>query len=392
MVNSEEFIAQYSSENTKRTYRTILNRYLTLFYPGIELNDASVKYLNSGRDYRADMIHLRDSIAKMAPKTRLSTMTVCFRWLEENEIDFPRSFKRNLIGKEAEAISEEHLPTPAEIGRVMEYLPLIGRAITIVLASSGMRPSEPLKVRLSDLELDRDPPRINLRSSITKTKKRRIVFISSEAKAIVEEWLRFREQHMAVTAKRVRKTVQDDRLFPLIVESYERLWLRALKNAKLARKDTQTGRYTFHPHNLRKFFKTYSSFQNPEIGECLMGHLSGVRAIYGRYQDAEAKLEEAYREVMPRLSIFQHSKMVSELKEQVKQQSNDIDSLVRATTLKNAKLEVELQDTKDRMDGLEVLVKTLVPPAMEKVMEDLPKAITQFLEDGEKRKAGENKA
>ena len=77
---------------------------------------------------------------------------------------------KKLVGKENESISEEHIPPPDEIGRIMHYFPLIGQAITMVLASSGMRPGECLQINLHDLELERDPPRINLRSSTTKTK------------------------------------------------------------------------------------------------------------------------------------------------------------------------------------------------------------------------------
>ena len=344
MVSVEEFVSQYSSENTKRTYRIFLKRFFRTRYPDLDINEASIQYLDSGIDFKADMVKFRDSVANLAPKTRLSTLTVLFRFLEENEIDFPKSFKRNLIGKETESVSEEHIPNPTEIERIMHYLPIIGQGIVMVLSSSGMRPGECLQIKLADLDLDKDPPRINLPSSITKTKKKRLTFISQEAKAVLLEWLTFRETHQEITMRRAGKRIQSERVFPITQNSFLKLWGRALRNAQMGQQDKRTHRHNFHPHNLRKFFKTYSSFQNPEVGECLMGHLSGVRNVYGRYQDAESELEKAYKEVEPRISIFQHSKFVSELKQTVEKQSSDIDTLVKNTAIKNAKLENALDE------------------------------------------------
>ena len=67
-------------------------------------------------------------------------------------------------------------------------MPIHGKALTLILASSGMRVGESVRLKLSDIEFDRDPVRIKIRAKYTKTGKRRITFISPEAKEAVEEW------------------------------------------------------------------------------------------------------------------------------------------------------------------------------------------------------------
>ena len=61
------------------------------------------------------------------------------RYFEDNEIIFPKTFVKNLLGKETDAITAEYIPTNQDIAKFIEFLPLIGRSIVLVLSSSGMR-------------------------------------------------------------------------------------------------------------------------------------------------------------------------------------------------------------------------------------------------------------
>ncbi len=68
-----------------------------------------------------------------------------------------------------------------------------GRALYLTLASSGMRIGETLKVKVADLEMDKEPVRIMVRGEHTKNGDSRIAFVSTEAKEALAEWLRRRE-------------------------------------------------------------------------------------------------------------------------------------------------------------------------------------------------------
>ena len=153
LIIASEFLRQYESKPTRKNYSSILKNYLTTFYPQLkqikrredhtqQLDDISAQYLNQTRNYRNDLQDYRNKITHLAPKTRITKFTVLILFFEDNEIEFPKRFTRNLLGKETEAISEEFIPKTTDLKRLTEHLPIQVKAITMVLSSSGMRPGE----------------------------------------------------------------------------------------------------------------------------------------------------------------------------------------------------------------------------------------------------------
>ena len=57
-------------------------------------------------------------------------------------------------------------------------MPLNARTLTLILSSSGMRVGEALSLKVSEIDVDRNPVRINLKAANTKTKKKRITLES----------------------------------------------------------------------------------------------------------------------------------------------------------------------------------------------------------------------
>jgi integrase len=350
----DDFLSQYSSDNTSSSYRTSLSQYFTLIYPELnkahknqfnkELNDYSIKYFTKKRDYRKDVVNYRNSIDKMAPKTVISKLASIFRFLEDNHIEFNDNFKKNLYkGKGNEAISSEYIPNNQDIAKIIEFMPIQARTLTLVLASSGMRSGEALQITLNDIDLDRTPARIYLRASYTKTKKKRLVFISSEAKVILKEWLEYRPKFID-DKERIKMS---ERIFPFSYNNFQAIWRHAIKKANLIKIDPQTNRSDLHPHNLRKYFRTYGKWKNPDVAEALMGHTSGLKAVYARLDQAEHILEEGYLEAEPNLSIYAQSGTIIELREKVDKQSDDIQQLITNLSLKNVKLENKVEDMKE---------------------------------------------
>ena len=179
-------------------------------------------------------------------------------------------------------------------------MPIQAKTLTMVLASSGMRSGEAMQLRLDDLDLDRNPARIKIRGEYSKNGKKRITFVSSEALNQLRDWLNYRQQFIEILKERgkhrrkIPLTSDDDRLFPFSTQNFSMIWKKALKKAGLYKTDKVTNRITLHPHNLRKFFRTYGRWTNPDVPEALMGHQSGLVAIYARYDQAEEILEEVY--------------------------------------------------------------------------------------------------
>jgi len=191
------------AKNTLSVYRSTLRGYFKLFYPELQkysrktldkqLVEISLQYVKQDRDFRKDLMRYRKHISQLAPKTIATKLAVLIRYFESNEITFNKNFTRNLKGRGAtEAITKEHVPDKAVIARILEYMPIQAKTLTLVLASSGMRIGEAVKLRLDDIDLDHEPARMNLRSEYTKIKRSRLVFISTEAKEVLAEWLEYR--------------------------------------------------------------------------------------------------------------------------------------------------------------------------------------------------------
>ncbi len=201
-----QFLSQYQAKTTKAQYKGYLRSFFFAIYPELKnvskndqdrkLDELSLQYVSSPRDYRTDLLRFRDINNEDAPKTAMVRFAAITRYLQDNDITFSRNFTRLLIGKADEAITEEHVPTSEEISKILEHMPLGARTLTLVLSSSGMRLGEALAVSLDNLELDRTPARFNLQYQTTKTKRKRFVFISSEAKRLLEEWLEYRLDYL----------------------------------------------------------------------------------------------------------------------------------------------------------------------------------------------------
>ena len=96
IIVASDFLRQYESKQTRKNYSSILKNYLSTFYPQLEqikrreehsqlLDDLSAQYLTETRNYRNDLIDYRDTIIHLAPKTRITKLTVIFRYFEDNE-------------------------------------------------------------------------------------------------------------------------------------------------------------------------------------------------------------------------------------------------------------------------------------------------------------------
>jgi len=372
MWSVRDFLDQYDSINTIQSYTSSLLRYFSLIYPeldGIEnyeekinrLNELSITYFSENRDIRKDIIFFKNTLKDNSPKTRLSRLATVFRFFEDNGQTFPRNFVKNINGKATDAETDEHIPTAEETGRILEYLPIQAKTLTLVLVSSGMRDGEALKLTLEDLDLDRIPPRINIPAKITKTKKKRITFLTPEACDHVKEWLEFRQDFIKRSSKRGRAkrkaaaNPNDNRVFPFSYDTYMFHWKESLKKAGLYEIDKSTRRIKLRPHNLRKFFSTYGKWTNPDIPDALQGHARGMRAVYNRYDKAVEILEEAYLKAQDSLSIYSHSKNVLELQKKVDQQSKDIQTLITNLSVENVRLKEQTTDLYEKLGSLEGL-------------------------------------
>jgi len=365
-----EYINLLQTQSTKNNYYVHLKQFFehinseTIPRGGHEkLDSLSLRYWSEERDPERDIASFYNSLKGYAPKSKSLKLGAVKAYYEVNGVQVSKVILQSLNGKKSNsAISVEKVPNKAELRRIIEHLPLHGKALTLFLSSSGMRIGEALKVQLNDIDFDSQPTKIRLRGGNTKTGQKRFTFISAEATESLRDWLEYRPTFNEKNSKRMdaksRKKYLErmqSTVFSFTRFNFSKLWKAALEKTDLYEVDIDTGRVTLRPHNLRKYFRTHGRWSNPDVPEALMGHQSGVVNIYARFDSAEEILKEGYLVAEPNLSIYESTANVIALRNQVDQQSEDIQRLITNLSLENARLKLDLEGLKKSFRELEVI-------------------------------------
>jgi integrase len=358
-----EFLSLYENVNTRRNYKIGVKKFLLFVYHGSkdDLDALSLRYFEEGRDVERDLISFRNEVlSDLAPTTRNSHVNALKLFFDDNDVTFSRRVLNQLKAKNNQAISWENTPSNEQIKRITEYMPIHGKAMTLMLASSGIRVGALVQLRLEDVDLDMEPVRIRIRAKYTKSKQKRITFISPEAKEALLEWLKYRLQYIKTANARSRlhkRKDESEEIFPFTSINFNYIWRNALDKANLKRVDSRTNRATLHPHGLRKFFRLVVGRHGQDEAEALMGHQTGLNAVYAKFtgEMGERRLREIYLKALPELSIYGRPRLVTEaneeLLERLRKAENTIDGLIKDSLVKDAKINyvTEILKQKDEL-------------------------------------------
>jgi integrase len=343
------FLRMYRSKSTVHAYTLAIRSFLEVTY-GAKIENGGLercadRYLSEKRDHNTDLQNFLVAINGRPPKTIRLYLAGVKQFLIENGIELKAQFWKSLSRKVkgSRALTRDRVPTNAELKRLVMLMPPHGKALILLLLSSGMRIGEALRIEERDLELDEEPMRINIRGEYTKTGNPRLAFASSEAKEQVEEWLRLKPSYIENANKKPfnTKPTDDPRVFPFQQSTAYMIYINALNKAGLTEKDASTDRNTRHLHTLRKFFRTRLGAIVPvDIVEALMGHEGYLTEVYRRYSVYD--MAEAYRKGEHALYIFSNGAEVTKLKVEVEEKSKVLNEGMAMLAVKNAGLENRL--------------------------------------------------
>ena len=392
--NASEFLDTLATKATRRNYRSGLKLYFSIttgeklparnYEP--QLNTITKEYLKNDPEYEKDFVKFHSELKKKyAPKTVGLRLLPIRGLLEINGITIPNTLLKRLNGRKAiEPISEEKIPRREEVKLILQHLPLHMKTYALFLLSGGFRPSEPLTLELTDVELDGDLTKVNLKSRGTKTGRKRWSYISPEATQVYHLWLDSRDQFIESNANAIpsndkRESYLEksrDKVFPFSYNTANKVWINAVKKAGLLVRDGETGRATIRLHNLRKYFSTRGKWSDSNIPNFFQGHISGVRAVYNRYDQAEEVVKKAYIDAIPSLTIEEYTDTgkVEELESKLaenKQESHAINQNVNYLVNENRGLtdRVRLLENESRLQKLEF--KNLLRETRERLESEL---------------------
>jgi integrase/uncharacterized protein (UPF0335 family) len=306
----ENFLNIYPKANTKSVYRAGIFDFLDCINgervrEGVratkeekeKYEQIADNYFIEGRDYMGDMLKFAAYMHGQPPTGARAKFSGVKEFLGHYGVEFSQRQLRQLSTKlphgKTSRTAEKDFSVEI-IKKILSHMSLVGKTVVLLLASSGMRIGELLKIDIEDIDLTTIPAQIVIRGENTKNGETRTVFISAEAKESVDEWLKVREAYLRSSLKRnaglvekakaKKKDEADTRLLPFSDSNMREIWLNALKKAGLWSKDNSTQRSQYRIHGLRKFFRSQLALSCPiDIVEALMGHEGYLTGAYRRY-------------------------------------------------------------------------------------------------------------
>ena len=360
MNRLKKFLDNYDAPQTKRNFETSIIQYFESVYStkNIENLEQSVeKYFNENRNAGEDIKKYLKSLNGLAPLTIKLKVSNVKIFLLENDVELPQKFWKRLsrLIKGSRALTLDRIPTTQELKQMLSHVPIQGKALFLILESSGMRIGELLKSNIEDLYLDEEPARIQIRGEVTKTGNSRHVFFSREAKEALVEWLKVRKEYLEAAVGKshiFNKNLEDSRVFPFDPSTAYSMWKKALHKSGLNGKDKSTGREKIHPHVLRKFFRTRLGAEGIQIDvvEALMGHEGYLTEVYRKYSVPD--LAKFYLKGEPALLVFTDTQKVVELHKAIEEKNTQLQVLVNSLASENQNMKSEIFEMKDGMKRL----------------------------------------
>src|SRR6187200_949998 len=262
------------------------------------------------------------NISALTLKQRVVTVKNFFEYCD---IDIsPRKFNLKVklprvIKKNKQALSKEDI---IDILNACSDIRL--KTYVMLLAATGMRATEALSIRIKDLDLKSNPPKVFVRGEYTKTRTDRTVFLTEEITQQLVSWLnyKYRTRRVCHSDKQTGKTITEIRTpdkkdTDLIFAVYQSKEAPNPKNlyfefAKLFEKtidsmgkgDREDGgnyrRRKITLHSFRRFVKTtISDLGYSDYSEWFIGH-SG--STYWRKK--ESQKAEIFQKIEPYLTFL----------------------------------------------------------------------------------------
>jgi len=365
-----DYLKNYSNASTAGGYSSAVYTFLDHIYgkqrkgahatadEKTEYEKLIDKYLKSKRNYSEDMAEFVVSLQTRPPLSARQTFTFTKGFFDYYDLELPAKdlkFIRHKLPKGNVRTIDKDMDTET-IRVILQHLDVKGRALILVLASSGLRINEALTVALDDIDFKSTPTCVTIRGENSKTGDNRITFLSNEATQAVNEWLKVRPDYIRSSANRNNglvktgrgkaKTDDDDgRLFPFSDQNASALWDNALVKAGLLSRDKSTNRKQLHYHQFRKFFiSQLSLIVSKEIGEMLAGHAGYLTGAYRRY--TKKQLAEEYLKGQHLLTI-QAPKELQEIESEFRAKMQNHSDIIEDLVMEKIALKQEMAKLKE---------------------------------------------
>lgn len=291
------------------------------------------------------------------------------KWLKVNEVEmnWDKIQAEYLPGKEA--LVSDRMPTKEELRQLLNIGGLRDSVMTLVLTSSGLRIGALASLKLGDISLDEEIPRIVVKRKpgrkISRKMKAFATFITLEAKKVLLQYIEHREKmgEKITENSPILTSDRENELGNFLSSTYlSNHWRRLLKRAHLATKNGGPW-HDIHLHTLRKYFETMcvNAGVKTAYREFWMGHIGRhIEESYFR-GEVETHIQE-YKKAIPYLSVL----------EPAPENLKALTEKVRYLEENGKRKEAEIQKLRNQLVEQENLKKRLakVESLLEKILEE----------------------
>ena len=354
-ITREEFIKTRGAETTQSNARVALNMFdhfcqgtygksgeeivldLELVCKQDSNYDRVFKLVNNfilwlGQDHPELRINMCNQIMgkpKNHPSTVRRYVSSIRQFLEEfGQMEYSERRYKRLV-KLPKVIDQELEPFIAN--QIREFVDTATRKrkpLYMTLKDSGMRIGESMQIKRSDIDLESNPVKIEIRAEYTKTKQSRTTFVTRETKPFLVRLLKNLGDNDLVFTK--NSNVNQS------VNTEETLFARTRDRLGYTQRYSHNNRFKINLHAFRAFTATQlAEAYSEEFGHGFIGH-KGYLKQYIRNKDQLAKKylqAENYLMIYESVEVVDSSEKVKELEGEILKTQQLQQELLRALSL-----------------------------------------------------------
>jgi len=342
------------SENSRHAAEMALRAFDRVLGEPVEV------FINKVKLGKAEPYAVFDKFVAELDKARLSPNSIrgyvnrVKQYFAYNDVSLDKDVFRVKVGLPRVEEPDDRAPSIEELRKILSWGKLRTKAFVLVLATSGMRLGEAIKLKVGDIGFDSKPVKLTLSPKVaSKTGERRTTYISDEATELLKQYLAERigdaGSWVFVSEADSAKHMSEDRAWRTVIDCVEKAGLGKTKET------TMHERRKIHPHSFRKFFfSRVVGVIGETAAHALMGHGSYMKTYYKRSEEERAR---DYLRCIPHLTILGESPDKDKWKQEAKLEA--IRAFAQALDIDPMRLRIEKQKELRREPTVEEEIGTI---------------------------------
>jgi len=321
----------YRKTRSRESVRTYID-YLQIFFRWLGKSpEEALQQVKDFKNVANDFIDYLSMERKWAPGTVKLARSALKKWLDVDDVVVEW---KKVEPPKVWRVERDRLPRKEEIRELLATADLASRTMVLILVSSGLRIGTLVELRMKDVKMEYSCPLITVRPEAAKMRQGYVTFMSHEAKASLQAYIKERELHgEKITGESYVITKERPLGEPITTKAVIDRWHKLLNVGGMAVKNRKW--YDLRVHVLRKYFKSWATLSGVpgDLVESFLGHRTGIKQVYfipgiedTSNSDVMEKIMAEYEKALPALTIFSEEEKVKVLEGKIEEQKRILEA------------------------------------------------------------------